>query len=178
MSEILTTLSLTGEVTAVEVSDESLFSASNESGVWIVTAHQEFSSTEWMKVTVSDAEYEITVTESGAISSGLNGTDSSGYTGDREESVEGISNGAVAAIKPYSVFVEDGITGGTVTADKSQAVAGETVTVTVTPETEYELQTLTYTPADTGEPVTVSLPRNRMPEPAVIPPPSTCPPQM
>jgi hypothetical protein len=29
-----------GEVTAVSVSDTSLFSASNETGEWIVTAHQ------------------------------------------------------------------------------------------------------------------------------------------
>jgi len=37
MSEILTTLGLTGEVTAVEISDTSLFSASNETGEWVVT---------------------------------------------------------------------------------------------------------------------------------------------
>ena len=35
ISEILPTLDLTGEVTAVEISDESLFSASNENGEWI-----------------------------------------------------------------------------------------------------------------------------------------------
>lgn len=57
MSEILTTLELSGEVTAVESSDGSLFSASNESGVWIVTVHQAFSSTEWMKVTIDDVVY-------------------------------------------------------------------------------------------------------------------------
>ena len=63
MSEILTALGLSGEVTAVEISDESLFSASNETGEWIVTAHQAFSSTEWMKVTINGVVYEITVTD-------------------------------------------------------------------------------------------------------------------
>ena len=63
MSEILSTLGLTGEVTAVEISDTSLFSASNETGVWIVTAHKAFSTTEWMKVTIGGVAYEITVTD-------------------------------------------------------------------------------------------------------------------
>ena len=52
------------DVTAVSVSDESLFSASNESGVWIVTAHQAFHTDEWMKVTVDGVEYEIKITDS------------------------------------------------------------------------------------------------------------------
>lgn len=144
MSEILTTLELSGEVTAVESSDGSLFSASNESGVWIVTVHQAFSSTEWMKVTIDDVVYEITVTYGGTVTS--------------------------RAEQQYSITVADGITGGTVTADKSQAAAGETVILTVTPDTEYEPKTLTYTPADTEEPVTVSLPS----EPADIPLPLPC----
>ena len=64
MSEILTTLGLTGEVEAVEISDTSLFSVSNAAGEWIVTAHQSFSTTEWMKVTINGVAYEITVTDS------------------------------------------------------------------------------------------------------------------
>ena len=51
------------DITAVSVSDESLFSASKESGEWIVTAHQAFTSNEWMKVTVDGVEYEIVVTD-------------------------------------------------------------------------------------------------------------------
>ena len=51
------------DITSVSVSDESLFSASNESGEWIVTAHQAFTSNEWMKVTVDGVEYEIVVTD-------------------------------------------------------------------------------------------------------------------
>ena len=63
MSEILSTLGLTGEVEAVEISDASLFSASNETGEWIVAAHQAFSTAEWMKVTINGVVYEITVTD-------------------------------------------------------------------------------------------------------------------
>ena len=66
MSEILTTLGLAGEVTAVEISDTSLFSASNETGEWIVTAHQAFDTTEWMKVTINGVVYEIRVTDDGS----------------------------------------------------------------------------------------------------------------
>lgn len=63
MSEILSALRLTGAVEAVEISDTRLFSASNETGEWIVTAHQAFSTTEWMKVTINGVVYEITVTD-------------------------------------------------------------------------------------------------------------------
>ena len=63
LSEILDKVGLTGEVSAVEVSDESLFSADKETGEWIITAHQAFSTEEWMKVTINDVIYEITVTD-------------------------------------------------------------------------------------------------------------------
>ena len=39
LSEILGKVGLTGVVEAVEISDTSLFSASNETGEWIVAAH-------------------------------------------------------------------------------------------------------------------------------------------
>ena len=68
MSDILSAVGLTGEVTAAEVSDASLFSVSNETGEWIVTAHQPFSTTEWMKVTINDVVYEITVTDDSMVS--------------------------------------------------------------------------------------------------------------
>lgn len=51
------------DITAVSVSNESLFSASNEGGEWTVTAQQAFTSEEWMKVTVEGVEYEIVVTD-------------------------------------------------------------------------------------------------------------------
>lgn len=54
------------DITAVSVSDESLFSASNDSGEWMVTAHQAFTSNEWMKVTVDGVEYSIVVTDDAA----------------------------------------------------------------------------------------------------------------
>ena len=63
LSEILDTVGLTGEVTDVRVSDEDLFSASDETGEWIVTAHKAFSSNEWMKVRINGVDYEITVTD-------------------------------------------------------------------------------------------------------------------
>ena len=63
LSVILEALGLSGEVTAVEISDTSLFSASNETGEWIITAHQAFSTTEWMKVTINGVTYDITVTD-------------------------------------------------------------------------------------------------------------------
>ena len=63
MSEILSTLGLTGEIDTVEVSNPGLFSASNATGEWVVTAHQAFSTTEWMKATVGGVTYEIAVTD-------------------------------------------------------------------------------------------------------------------
>ncbi|MBQ8934121.1 MAG: hypothetical protein IJ061_07545, partial [Lachnospiraceae bacterium] len=63
LAEILNTVGLSGEATAVEVSNASLFSASNGSGEWVITSHEPFSSTEWMKVTINGIVYEITVTD-------------------------------------------------------------------------------------------------------------------
>ena len=64
LSDILEAVGLTGEASAVEVSDTSLFSAEkNEGGEWIVTAHKAFSTKEWMKVIIDGVEYEITVTD-------------------------------------------------------------------------------------------------------------------
>ncbi len=61
---MLGTWGLDGSVTGVEVSDDTLFSVSNETGEWTVTAHQAFDTTEWMKVTIGGVVYEITVTDS------------------------------------------------------------------------------------------------------------------
>lgn len=65
LSEILDYVGLSGTVSAVSVSAPELFSASNETGEWLVTAHQAFSSTEWMKVVIDGVEYEIVVTDDG-----------------------------------------------------------------------------------------------------------------
>ena len=64
LADILEAVGLSGEVSAVSVSDDTLFSASqNEGGQWIVTAHKAFSTEEWMKVTINGTEYEIKVTD-------------------------------------------------------------------------------------------------------------------
>ena len=63
LSEIMDKVGLSGEVTAVETSNADLLSASDESGSWMVTAHQAFSTEAWMKVTISGIVYEITVTD-------------------------------------------------------------------------------------------------------------------
>ncbi len=67
LSVILDTVGLEGEATDVTVSDESLFDAYNESGVWYVRANQAFTSNEWMKVTIAGTDYEITVTDAASV---------------------------------------------------------------------------------------------------------------
>ncbi|SDM09481.1 hypothetical protein SAMN04487833_1731, partial [Sarcina sp. DSM 11001] len=67
LSEILQEVGLTGGATDVAVSNADLFSASNETGEWIITAHQAFDTAEWMTVTIGGVTYEITVTDDGGI---------------------------------------------------------------------------------------------------------------
>lgn len=47
--------------------------------------------------------------------------------------------------KQYTITIDPAIANGTVTADKTQAIEGETVTLTVTPAQGYEQETLSYT---------------------------------
>jgi len=65
LSEILTELGLSGDVTEVVCSKPELFSAdwNEREKQWIVTAHQAFNTQEWMKVTIDGMIYEITVTD-------------------------------------------------------------------------------------------------------------------
>ena len=63
LSVILDTVGLEGDVSDVSVSDESLFYAYNESGVWYVRANRAFNTDEWMKVTIAGTEYVIDVTD-------------------------------------------------------------------------------------------------------------------
>lgn len=63
LAEILETLGLRGEVTAVEVSDSALFSAFEEDGQWIVAALQPFDTEEWMDVVLDGVTYRIVVTD-------------------------------------------------------------------------------------------------------------------
>ncbi len=74
LSDILNSVSLTGEATNVECSDTSLFSASNKTGEWIISSHKAFSTTEWMKVTIEDIVYEIKVTDAQTGTCGTNVT--------------------------------------------------------------------------------------------------------
>ena len=101
MSEILTAVGLTGEVTAAEVSDASLFSASDVTGEWIVTAHQAFSTTEWMKVTISGVVYEITVTD-----------DSTPWSGAGTESEPWLIQTAADLVSLHTYILEGGVTEG------------------------------------------------------------------
>lgn len=64
LSTVLAAVGLTGEVSAAKVSNSQLLSASNETGEWVVTAHQAFGTTEWLKVTINDVTYQIAVTDS------------------------------------------------------------------------------------------------------------------
>lgn len=64
LSDILNAVGLTGEATAVSVSNPELFSAAqDQTGVWVVTSLLPFDSEEWLKVTISGVEYLITVTD-------------------------------------------------------------------------------------------------------------------
>ncbi|MBQ9044041.1 MAG: right-handed parallel beta-helix repeat-containing protein, partial [Eggerthellaceae bacterium] len=63
LADILAAVGLSGEPSAVSVSDPELFSAEEADGTWTVTVHRAFSSTEWMKVTIAGVEYQITVTD-------------------------------------------------------------------------------------------------------------------
>ena len=65
LSEILAKVGLSGEVTAVAVSNSALFSAEkNADNQWLITAHQAFDTKEWMKVTINGVVHEIAVTDS------------------------------------------------------------------------------------------------------------------
>lgn len=65
LSEILAKVGLSGEVTAVSVSNSALFSAEKTAdNQWLITAHQAFDTKEWMKVTINGVVHEIAVTDS------------------------------------------------------------------------------------------------------------------
>lgn len=64
LADVLAAVGLSGEATGVEVSNSERFSASKESGGWVITSHEAFSSDEWMRVTIAGRAYEIKVTDS------------------------------------------------------------------------------------------------------------------
>lgn len=57
--------------------------------------------------------------------------------------------------KQYAIAIDPAIANGTVTADKTQTIEGETVTLTVTPAQGYEQETLSYT-TDGGTTVAIT----------------------
>ena len=63
LADILTAVGLSGDVDAVEVSDNTLFDAVQENGNWIIKAISPFTSDEWMKVTIGGDVFEIVVTD-------------------------------------------------------------------------------------------------------------------
>ena len=56
--------------------------------------------------------------------------------------IDGLMNVAYATDMTYTITIADGINNGTVTADKTTAVEGETVTLTISPDNLYELYDL------------------------------------
>ncbi len=93
LSEILAKVGLSGEVTAVSVSNSALFSATkNADNKWLITAHRAFDTKEWMKVTIKDVIYEIAVTDSQhplTVTGGAENVDyewrNYGYTSERDQ---------------------------------------------------------------------------------------------
>ncbi len=63
LSTVLSAVGLTGEVTDAQSSDENLFSVSNTTDGWKLTAKQAFDTTEHLYVTINDVTYDITVTD-------------------------------------------------------------------------------------------------------------------
>ena len=63
LATIMEAVGLSGEVTAVEISNTDLFSASDETGAWVIKANKPFNTEEWMKVTINERVYEINVTD-------------------------------------------------------------------------------------------------------------------
>ena len=63
LSDVLSVLNLQGTVSDVEVSNPSLFKAEQNDDIWILSALQPFTSTEWMKITIDGVVYEVTVTD-------------------------------------------------------------------------------------------------------------------
>lgn len=65
LTTILDTIGIdvNGEITEVTGSNDSLFKPVNEDGTWYIEAVTAFTSTEWLKVKIGEAEYEIVVTD-------------------------------------------------------------------------------------------------------------------
>jgi len=126
LTDILASVGLHGSVTAVEISDSALFSASNEGGTWTVTAHQAFSTSEWMRVTIDGIVYEITVTD-----------DYIDYNGN-SVSVDGVIQGNNAdwtsSMPVASIYIDENIINNS-TASRNSAV----VSITTNPNNAFSV---------------------------------------
>ena len=170
LSEVLDTVGLTGEVSDVEVSDESLFSAKkcktadgntpekdedgnpieDENGTWFVFAHQAFSTTEWMKVTIGGVVYEITVTDDASYSATFGCNEKSYSTG----SITGTKEIQLSTILTALEITGD-VTAASVSEGQGMTVTTTAITLTkafgtgwlrvTAGGTEYEI-TITSTP--------------------------------
>ena len=86
LSDVLSYVGLSGEVTAASGSNDELFSITQESGEWMIHSHQPFNTEEKLSVTINGIVYEIIVTDtnvSGTIyASSLADNDNLVLTGD------------------------------------------------------------------------------------------------
>ena len=86
LSDVLSYVGLSGEVTAASGSNDELFSITKESGEWMIHSHQPFNTEEKLSVTINGIVYEIIVTDtnvSGTIyASSLADNDNLVLTGD------------------------------------------------------------------------------------------------
>ena len=148
LSYILDTVGLQGEATDVTVSDESLFYAYNESGVWYICANRAFNTEEWMVVTIAGTEYEITVTDAASVGyyqrtygydiQGVNPTINTTYNNagyKTQMSVEGGSNISFSTFEFGKEFGNDAVKGN-VTATLAPSGNAVIVTYTVTNYTD------------------------------------------
>ena len=63
LSDVLSYVGLSGEVTAASGSNDELFSVTKESGEWMIHSHQPFSTEEMLHVTINGTVYDIRVTD-------------------------------------------------------------------------------------------------------------------
>ena len=98
--DILKKLGLTGEILNVEVSNNDLLSIVKEGDKWIVYSKKSFFSTEWVKVTLDDHVYEITLTDATIIEEGLFGN--AGWGGGNNKIWWGFDSDGVLTIRPLS----------------------------------------------------------------------------
>ncbi len=141
LSVILDTVGLEGDVSDVSVSDESLFYAYNESGVWYVRANQAFNTEEWMKVTIAGTEYVIDVTDDASVAYFRrdNGYDIQGvpvikttYSNAGYKTQMSISGGSNIAFSPFDFDKEFGTDEVKGKVSASLAPSGNAVIVTYT----------------------------------------------